>query len=300
MRFYFSRDRYIRKMLNEWKENDSRIFAAQKLPENITEITDISYIADENKEHLLDIYYPNDREGPFPAIIDIHGGGFIYGNKELNKLFAYNLAKEGFIIFNINYRLAYNGVKVPDQIGDVINAMDWVGKNIGCYPACKDKIYLTGESAGAYLAVMAVLISNSERLQNIFNLKKPDININALGLISGYMEWTSPKFLYRSVRPMILEKGYKKKEYYKNMILSEIPEIKSLPPVFLTSNEDDNLDFMTFYFINILKESNVEHEFIYFKKNDQKQLGHVFNLLHLDWEESKKVNRAMLDYLSKF
>ena len=96
---------------------------------------------------------------------------------------------------------------------------------------------------------------------------------------------------------MILEKGYKKQEYYQNLILDNIPEINSLPPLFVTTNGDDELDFMTFYFVDILEKNNVEHEFYYLEKNRQRKLGHMFNLLNPEWEESINVNNAMMEYL---
>jgi len=291
------RDHFIGNMLNDWEERDNKILAEQTLPENIIEIIDIPYIADGHRGHFLDIYYPENMEGPFPVIIDIHGGGFFYGYKEINKLFDYHLAKNGFIVFNLNYRLAFNDAKVPDQIQDIIGALNWIENNLDSYPVDKDRIYLIGESAGAYLATMAVLISKNERLQIIFNIGKSNLKINAMAIISGFMEWTRSELKYWGMRSMILEKGYKKQEYYQNLILKNIPEINTLPPLFVTTNEDDELDFMTLYFVDILKENNVDHEFYYLEKSSPKKLGHVFNILHLEWEESINLNNAMLEYL---
>jgi acetyl esterase/lipase len=287
-------------MLNDWETNDKKIFSTQSLPEHVTSITDIPYIDDGHKGHLLDVYYPDDKTGPFPAIIDIHGGGFFYGYKENNKLFDFHLAKNGFIVFNLNYRLAFNDAKVPDQFQDIISAFNWIDKNADSYPVDKNKIYLIGESAGAYLAVMSVLISKNERLQNIFNIGKSNLNIKAMGLISSFMDWTRNEMKYSGMRSMILAKGYKKQAYYQNMILENIPEINDLPPLFVTSNSDDELDFMTQNFVDILKEKNAEYMFHYVEKNQHKTLGHVFNILHLDWEESHQLNNAMLDYLLQY
>lgn len=294
------RERFVRNMHDNWEEREKIIMSRKTLPENIIGIFDIPYIGDGHRGHLLDIYYPDNVEGPFPVIIDIHGGGFIYGHKEMDKLFNYHLAKNGFIVFNLNYRLAYDNAKVPDQIKDVISALNWIENNLDSYPADKNKIYLIGGSAGAYLATMAVLISKSQRLQNIFNIGKSDLKINAMAIINGFMEWTHNDIKYWGMRSMILEKGYKKQEYYQNLILKNIPEISSLPPLFITTNGDDALDFMTFYFINILKKNNVEHEFYYFEKNKQRKLRHMFNTFHPEWEESINLNNAMLKFLLNY
>jgi len=293
------RDHFVRNMLYDWEERDNKILSEQTLPENIIEILNIPYITDGRREHLLDIYYPDNMEGPFPAIIDIHGGGFFYGYKEMNKLYDYHLAKKGFLVFNLNYRLAFDDAKVPEQILDIISALNWIESNINSFPADIKRIYLIGESAGAYLATMAVLISNRQRLQNIFNIGKSNLGINAMAIINGFMEWTRNEIKYWGMRSMMLEKGYKKQEYCQNMILENISEIDSLPPIFVTTNGDDELDFMTLYFINILKKNDVNYEF-YLEKTKQRSLGHMFNILHPEWEESINLNNAMLEYMLNY
>ena len=292
------RDKFFINMTNKWAEHDKKVLSSQTLPENIIEVSDIPYIEDGNNGHLLDVYYPADIHGPFPVIINIHGGGFIYGDKAINKLFCYHLAKKGNLIFNLNYQLAKNDAKLPDQIRDIICALDWIGNNIDSYPADKNKIYLIGESAGGYLAVMAALISKSQRLQNLFNITaKPNISINALAVSCGFMDWSRRGFLYSGLRSLILDKGYKKQPYYKNLIFKNIPEITALPPVFLSANGDDMLNDMTFKFIELLKKHNLEYHFVFLAKNKQRKLGHVFNIFYPDWEETRKLNDTMLDFL---
>ena len=188
----------------------------------------------------------------------------------------------------------FDDAKVPDQIQDIINVLTWIENNISSYPINKNKIYLIGESAGAYLATMAVLISENKRLQDIFKISKSNLKINAMAIISGFMEWTRNEIKYWGMRSMMLEKGYKRQEYYRNLILQNIPEINSLPPLFVTTNGDDELKFMTSYFLKILEGNNVEHKFYYLEKNKQKKLGHMFNVLHPEWEESIDLNNTML------
>ena len=294
------RDNFFINMTNKWAEHDKKVLSGQTLPENIVEILDVPYIDDDNNGHLLDIYYPAANHGPLPVIINIHGGGFIYGDKAINKLFCYHLAKKGFLIVNLNYRLAKDGAKVTDQICDVVSALDWTGNNMNSYPADKSKIYLIGESAGGYLAVIAALISKSERLQSLFKINKPNISINALAVNCGFMDWSRGGIFYSGLRSLILYKGYKKQPYYKDLIFKNIPEIIDLPPVFLSSNGDDMLNDMTFIFVEILKKNNLEHSFIFLEKNKQKKLGHVFNIFYPDWEETQKLNDAMLEFLLRY
>lgn len=58
-------------------------------PDGVVESRDIPYIADGQKEHLMDVYRPQGKENEtLPVIINIHGGGLLIGNKEFNRYFV--------------------------------------------------------------------------------------------------------------------------------------------------------------------------------------------------------------------
>ena len=44
----------------------------------------------------------------------------------------------------------------------------------------------------------------------------------------------------------------------------------------------------------------MEHKFYYLEKNKQRKLGHSFNILNPEWEESINLNNAMLEYLLNY
>jgi acetyl esterase/lipase len=305
------RDNLVRKTTEKDDERMLEIHSQRVFPENITEITDIPYMGSGEKGHLLDVYYPSDMEGPFPVIINIHGGGFISESKEHNKLYAFYLARYGFLIFNINYRLALDnpknprdpkypkGPKVPAQIPDVMAALEWIGDHIEQYPANSEKIYIMGASAGAYLSIMATLVSESQRLQDYYNVPKPNIRIRAVATNCGFLEMDSKKFKIWAMRSVILEKRYKKKEYYQQLIFKNLPEIKNLPPVFMTSNEDDIVNYMSFHFEDLLKKNNVEYKFYYIENNERK-LRHCFDVFNPHREEAVKIHKEMLEYLIQY
>lgn len=73
------------------KSDDER---DKDLPHDIPEverIDDLSYGSD--KWHTLDVYLPKKTDEPFPVIINIHGGGWVYGTKETYQYYGMNLAK---------------------------------------------------------------------------------------------------------------------------------------------------------------------------------------------------------------
>ena len=112
----------------------------------------------------LDIYLPNEGDGPFPVIIDIFGGGWCYGHKSSHKLVpALNLLKRGFAVVSINYSLSYQQ-PFPVQIYEVKAAIRFIRKYAAQYHLNGDKIALLGESAGAHLAAVSACSSAAGQL----------------------------------------------------------------------------------------------------------------------------------------
>ena len=100
---------------------------------------------------VLDVYYPKNSSG-FASVIWFHGGGLTGGNKELPE----ELKNQGIAVISVNYRL---GPKVisPKYIEDAAAAVAWVFKNIPSFGGDESLIFVSGHSAGGYLASMVGL-----------------------------------------------------------------------------------------------------------------------------------------------
>jgi acetyl esterase len=116
--------------------------------------TDIEFAKPGGVSLTLDAYVP-EGEGPFPAVIIVHGGGWVNGTKTsyVPPLFE-PLSKAGFAWFSINYRLAPM-YRFPAQAEDVDAAIRWVKKNANTYKVDVKRIALMGESAGGHLVAYA-------------------------------------------------------------------------------------------------------------------------------------------------
>jgi alpha-L-fucosidase 2 len=111
---------------------------------------DIEYTRPSGEPQLLDVFVP-EGEGPFPAAILVHGGGFEAGDKQTYITYIFEpLGKAGFVWFSINYRLSPQH-KFPAATDDVEEAIRWVRKNAQKYHVDVDRIALIGESAGGHL-----------------------------------------------------------------------------------------------------------------------------------------------------
>lgn len=100
---------------------------------------------------ILDLYYPKNIAS-FATIVWFHGGGLTGGQKEIPEA----LKQKGVAVIGVNYRL-YPKVKAPVYIEDAAAAVAWAFKNIDSYGGDPDAIFISGHSAGGYLASMVGL-----------------------------------------------------------------------------------------------------------------------------------------------
>lgn len=113
----------------------------------------------------LDVYLPKAPGERRPAIIQIHGGGWVIGDKREQGLpLLYHLASHGWVGFNANYRLSPRAT-FPDHLVDVKRAIAWVRAHADEYGVDPEFICITGGSAGGHLAALAALTANEADYQ---------------------------------------------------------------------------------------------------------------------------------------
>ena len=114
------------------------------------DLKDLEYARPQGKPVFLDLHVPGG-DGPFPAAILVHGGGFDQGSKSTNVRPLFDvLASAGFAWFSIDYRLA-PAAHHKEANEDVVSAIQWVRANAGQFHVDASKIALIGESAGGLL-----------------------------------------------------------------------------------------------------------------------------------------------------
>jgi acetyl esterase/lipase len=99
----------------------------------------------------LNMARPKHGDGPFPAVICIHGGGFRAGKREGNDAQCIRLAQHGFVALTVSYRLAPK-YPFPAAVHDVKAAVRWTRANAAKYKIDPARIGVTGGSAGGHLA----------------------------------------------------------------------------------------------------------------------------------------------------
>lgn len=117
---------------------------------------DVPYGDAGGEKLLLDLYLPAESGSrPRPAIVLIHGGGWVDADKSTMRGMGNFLARSGFVAASVDYRLLHgNENRWPAQLDDVQRAVRWLRANSGKYNIDPNHIGAFGHSAGAQLAAL--------------------------------------------------------------------------------------------------------------------------------------------------
>lgn len=298
-------DLIVKIMQVSWKfcdKSDKKRMATQTPPEKVVKVKDIPYIDDGNPYHKFDVFYPEGKiakEG-LPVIIDIHGGGWMYATKDLNEYYCMELAKKGYCVFSISYRLVPD-VTVNEQIKDCTEALAFIRANMKDYPANKKTVMLTGDSAGGQLALYSTILNNNPDAREIFGTVDTKLNIKCL-LLTSPVTYAKSGGWFSIYTKKMWGKDYKTKSTYNYMDLNEIMELANdMPPTyFITSSGDTLAHDQTVNAYNYFVEKGYECEIEDFTDlRDGKKLPHVFSVLDPFDEYGQKAIDNALDYYQK-
>lgn len=130
-----------------------------------TKYLDVAYAA-ASEAQKLDVYLPNEGDGPFPVIVSVHGGAFMMGDKADGQLTPMLAGLDrGYAVVGVNYRLSDEAIQ-PAQINDIKAAIRFVRANAEKYNLDPDRIAAWGGSAGGNLVSLAGTSGGVEALSD--------------------------------------------------------------------------------------------------------------------------------------
>lgn len=184
-------------------------------------IDDLPYLDDGDPSHRLDIYRPIARRRLLPAVVYLHGGGFRILSKDTHWLMGLLFARAGYVVFNVNYRLA-PAHPFPAALEDGADALSWIATHAADYGGDVERLVFAGESAGANLSASLAIASCQERkepyAQKIFHLGiVPKVVLPACGML----EVSRPERLFDATMPRWLMDRVK---LVSDAYLGDIPE----------------------------------------------------------------------------
>lgn len=163
----------------------------------------------------LDVYMPEEpADSPRPAIVHVHGGGWISGTRKEQGIPLLNhLAANGWVGFNVNYRLSPLATW-PDHAVDVKRAIAWIRGHADEYGVDPSFIAISGGSAGGHISAFVALTSDDMSLQPGF--EDADTSVAAAIPCYGVYDFLDEDALQLPITQRVLErmvfKGFREQD----------------------------------------------------------------------------------------
>src|SRR5574344_589899 len=273
------------------------------LPTGIIKET-YNYANDKQEMHEMNVFLPNNKEDSLPTIIDIHGGAWLSGDKELNRNFCMHLAKYGYCTISMSYRLCATN-HIEDEVKDIITCYSYIVKHHKKLHVDLDNIYLTGDSAGGMLALLTYATNNNDDLATGFKVEKAPIRIKAITVNHpvAYMhdiKLTKNKLLNKITLNILIKKiaGKKKSFSAKNFSFENYKDKVDFPPILIiTSAGDEAFSPQSKKLFEDLKSKNSK---VVLDFKEDKSLQHVFNVSYPDTKDGKETNKRIIDFFKQY
>ena len=302
-------------MSKSMAKHDKKYKSGQPLPEGV-ETAEYDYLDDGHEMHKLNVYRPRNTGATLPLIIDIHGGAWVYGDKELNKAMCMYLASLGYCVAGMSYRLVPEA-DLTDQVHDVFASLHFIAENAAKWGADASAVMLTGDSAGGHLSSLALCICLSDELQRIYGVTAPALGIKCLVMSHPvcevhsilrnrkYAPSKSGAAFQRIYEPLLFGKDPKSNKIYNYASFTQYSRNLTLPPVMMIGCERDSYGrhskFLDSVLRNMVKEGRCpRYVFDYTSKAEEKdRLCHVFEVAFPFREDSKRVLDAAAEFFDE-
>lgn len=279
------------------KRSDRKRDAGLTSPESVARFDDIRYGLDA-KWNVLDVYRPKDAEGKLPVIVSVHGGGWIYGDKDLYQYYCMSLAEHGFSVVNFSYRLAPKH-KFPAALEDVCLAFSWLKEHGSEYGLDTENVFAVGDSAGAHMLGLYCCIRTSPGYAESLPFSVPDgITPEAVALNCGiYRLVKSGK---RDLTTELMKDVYPGGGTDAELFLASVIEhvTSAFPPAFVMTAEGDFLASEAEPFVKKLLSLGAEAEYHYYRDSEH-VLGHVFHC-NIRLPKAQQCNREECEFFQRY
>lgn len=284
------------------KENDDKKNAGLTTPEEIKRFDDIQYGPDP-KWNVLDVYRRKDQVGKLPVIISIHGGGYVYGDKELYQFYCMDLALRGYAVINFTYTLAPHKI-FPSPLEETNMVVEWMFNNAEEYEFDLEHVYLVGDSAGAHINSLYSAICTNPEYAKTFDFKVPNnFKPNAIALNCGSYDQTKEAGGEGPMADMLKQlaidsygKVLNEEEKKHNSVVYNMNE--NYPPTYIMSSTGDFLLDQVKYGVPVFEKYGIK----FVKKiygDDKNLLPHVFHC-DLTCPDGKVCNDDEIEFFKQF
>lgn len=175
-----------------------RAQAAERIPteppETVAAELDLVYGTTPEQVLKLDVYRPRQAAGLLPGVVLVHGGGWVKGDKERFRPLAFGLAARGYVVANVEYRLA--GVaKYPAAVRDCHLAVRYFRANAARWGLDPERIGVWGGSAGGHLVGLLAAAPDEPAFQQPGEWGSASPRVQAAVVMAGPCDLTSERLI---------------------------------------------------------------------------------------------------------
>ena len=254
----------------------------------------VTYVENGDPAQVLDIYYADPSVRKDAVLIDIHGGFYVAGKRENNRAFASVFLREGYDVVLLEYRLNDGVRDVADELADCAAGLDYLANHAAELGLNKDRMFLTGDSAGGHLALYMAEGAEDPALPvrpTVFKPRGVLINCPAYDFAS----FGNSKSFAESALAWFIGPRFKDTEWMESM--SPRTYIGSFHgPLFVSTCTND---FIRSQSLLIKADCDSLARTLTFVDiaSDDKNVAHVHNVTDPDLPESRTVNSGMITFM---
>lgn len=222
------------------------------------------------KWQSLELYRPEDATGLLPVIVSFHGGGWVYGTKEVYQYYCMSLAAHGFAVINYNYRLAPEH-RFPAAFADTNAVFHWLMQHAAEYRLDTERIFAVGDSAGALgIGLYAAILTNPAFAER-WSFRPPEgLRLRGLALNCGMYTTAGKADSLRDFLP-------KTDAENALQMLDLVQHITAdFPPCFVMTANQDFLREEPKILLPVLERYGIRHAYQLYG-DEAHPLGHVFH-----------------------
>ena len=274
--------------------DDTKRSEGLETPDDIERFDNILY-GDDKDVNLLDVYRLKNSKGKLPVIVSIHGGGWVYGNKDIMQFYCMGLAQKGFAVINFSYRLAPK-YKHPTPFIDANKVFDWLLTNADKYNFDTKNVFAVGDSVGANILGLYCCACDDKEYAKKLSIQ-PHLKPRAVGLNCGIYRMAHGEIdvlLDSFAREYFPNRGTD--EDYEGITVGNFVS-KNFPASFVMTGEGDFLAGQAIPFFNILRSKGVEAEYHYYGDKEH-ELKHVFHV-DIKLPEARQCNQDECEFFLK-
>ena len=256
----------------------------------------LPYYEGGDPSQVMDIYYAPKEGRKDAVIIDIHGGFYVAGKRENNRSFASVFLREGYDVVLLEYRRNDGKLDVEDELSDCAAALDYLAIHTEELGLNKDRMFLTGDSAGGHLALYMAEGASDDSMPvrpKAFVPRGVMLNCPAY----DYATFSNPEGFSKGALEWFIGPRYEDSEWMKSMSPRTFIGSYTGPLFFSTCT----MDFIRSQSL-VLKEDcdslGREVEFVDIRSNDRK-VGHVHNVTDQALPQSKEVSSRMVSFMDR-